>query len=75
MLYLNYFKTEEDLIQAIEEYIYFYNYKRFQKRLNHRTPIESRWLFSLFHTVYLTGVRPHIHQLKGYFQTKCGFFI
>ncbi|MEH7270365.1 IS3 family transposase [Bacillus toyonensis] len=43
MLYLNYFKTEEDLIQAIEEYIYFYNYKRFQKRLsNHRTPIESR---------------------------------
>ncbi|WP_419466998.1 IS3 family transposase, partial [Bacillus albus] len=33
MLYLNHFKTEADLIQAIEEYIYFYNYKRFQKRL------------------------------------------
>ena len=30
MLYLNHFKTEADLIQAIEEYIYFYNYKRFQ---------------------------------------------
>ncbi|MGR6001735.1 IS3 family transposase [Bacillus cereus] len=32
MLYLNHFKTEADLIQAIEEYIYFYNYKRFQKK-------------------------------------------
>ncbi|HEE9033924.1 IS3 family transposase [Bacillus cereus] len=42
MLYLNHFKTEADLIQAIEKYIYFYNYKRFQKRLNHRAPIEYR---------------------------------
>ncbi|WJE23241.1 IS3 family transposase (plasmid) [Bacillus cereus] len=42
MLYLNHFKTEADLIQAIEEYIYLYNYKRFQKRLNHRAPIEYR---------------------------------
>ncbi|WP_242300319.1 IS3 family transposase, partial [Bacillus cereus group sp. BfR-BA-01321] len=42
MLYLNRFKTEADLIQAIEEYIYFYNHKRFQKRLNHRAPIEYR---------------------------------
>ncbi|WP_219207205.1 IS3 family transposase, partial [Streptomyces griseus] len=42
MLYLYHFKTEADLIQAIEEYIYFYNYKRFQKRLNHRAPIEYR---------------------------------
>ncbi|MGH0791211.1 IS3 family transposase [Bacillus cereus] len=34
---MNHFKTEEDLIQAIEEYIYFYNYKGFQKKLsNHR---------------------------------------
>ena len=32
MLYLNCFKTEEDFIQVIEEYIYFYNYKRFWKR-------------------------------------------
>ncbi|WP_419466024.1 IS3 family transposase [Bacillus albus] len=24
-------KTEEDLIQAIVEYIHFYNYKRFRK--------------------------------------------
>ncbi|WP_412509975.1 IS3 family transposase, partial [Bacillus thuringiensis] len=37
------FKTEADLIQAIEEYIYFYNYKRFQKRLsNHRDSIFYR---------------------------------
>ncbi|WP_418910707.1 IS3 family transposase [Bacillus anthracis] len=42
MFYLNNFKTEADLIQEIEEYIYFYNYKRFQKRLNHRAPIEYR---------------------------------
>ncbi|MFZ7936447.1 IS3 family transposase [Bacillus thuringiensis] len=43
MLYLNHFRTEADLIQAIEEYIYFYNYKRFQQRLsNHRAPIEYR---------------------------------
>ncbi|MFQ3690271.1 IS3 family transposase (plasmid) [Bacillus tropicus] len=46
MLYLNHFKTEADLIQAIEEYIYFYNYKRFQKRLNHRAPIEYRILMA-----------------------------
>ncbi|WP_141540445.1 IS3 family transposase [Bacillus cereus] len=42
MLYLHHFKTEEEVVQAIEEYIYFYNYKRFQKRLNHRAPIEYR---------------------------------
>ncbi|HDR4604061.1 MULTISPECIES: IS3 family transposase [Bacillus] len=27
---------------TIEENIYFYNYKRFQKQLNHRAPIEYR---------------------------------
>jgi putative transposase len=42
MLYLHHFKTEDELIQAIEEYIYFYNYKRFQKRLNYQAPIEYR---------------------------------
>ncbi|MGE7885537.1 IS3 family transposase [Bacillus sp. NPDC094077] len=30
------------LIQSIEEYIYLHNYKRFQKRLYHRAPIEYR---------------------------------
>ncbi|WP_439741711.1 IS3 family transposase [Bacillus pseudomycoides] len=29
-------------IQAIETYIYHYNYKRFQTRLNHQAPIEYR---------------------------------
>ena len=36
MLYQTDCKTEEELIQAIETYMYHYNYKRFQKRLNHR---------------------------------------
>ncbi|WP_206777231.1 IS3 family transposase [Bacillus cereus group sp. N21] len=34
--------TLREQIQAIETYIYHYNYKRFQKRLNHRAPIEYR---------------------------------
>ncbi|MGE7765713.1 IS3 family transposase [Peribacillus sp. NPDC096540] len=42
MFYLNHFQTEVELIQAIETYIYHYNYKRFQKRLNHRAPFEYR---------------------------------
>lgn len=42
MLYLNDFKTEQELIQAVEDYIYYYNYKRFQKRLSHQSPIEYR---------------------------------
>ncbi|MEH7461906.1 IS3 family transposase [Bacillus thuringiensis] len=42
MLYLHHFKTETDLVQAIEEYIYFYNYKWFKKQLSHRAPIEYR---------------------------------
>ncbi|MBO1626580.1 IS3 family transposase [Bacillus arachidis] len=46
MLYLHHCKTEEEVVQAIEEYIYFYNYKRFQKRLNHRAPIEYRILMA-----------------------------
>ncbi|RFT65563.1 hypothetical protein D0U04_18955 [Bacillus clarus] len=42
MFYLNYYQTKEELIKAIETYIYHYNYKRFQKRLNYRAPIEYR---------------------------------
>ncbi|WP_328042892.1 IS3 family transposase [Bacillus nitratireducens] len=42
MFYLNDYQTKGALIQAIETYIYHYNYKRFQKRLNHRAPIEYR---------------------------------
>lgn len=40
MYYLNKFETYEELEKAISEYIYFYNYKRYQKRLNCMTPME-----------------------------------
>lgn len=41
-IYLNTFKTDEELEELIENYIYFYNYKRFQKRLSHQAPVEYR---------------------------------
>lgn len=41
-LYLLAGNSEDEVIQAVEEYIYFYNYQRFQKRLNHLAPIEYR---------------------------------
>ncbi|WP_456960615.1 IS3 family transposase [Lysinibacillus sp. TE18511] len=41
-LYLLADNSEDEMIQAVEEYIYFYNYQRFQKRLNHLAPIEYR---------------------------------
>ncbi|MDM5186058.1 IS3 family transposase [Bacillus sp. DX4.1] len=34
--------SKEQLIQAIEKYIWFYNNKRFQKKLNQCAPIEYR---------------------------------
>ena len=41
-LYLLHNPTEEEVRQAVERYIYFYNFQRFQKRLNHLAPIEYR---------------------------------
>ncbi|WP_406601086.1 IS3 family transposase [Lysinibacillus louembei] len=41
-LYLLHDYSEEAVRQAVEQYIYFYNYQRFQKRLNHLAPIEYR---------------------------------
>lgn len=41
-IYLNTFKTDEELEELIENYIYFYNYKRFQKKLSHQAPVEYR---------------------------------
>lgn len=41
-LYLLHDDSEEAVRQAVEPYIYFYNYQRFQKRLNHLAPIEYR---------------------------------
>jgi putative transposase len=35
-------QTEEELVQAIGEYIWFYNHERFQKKLNQRAPVEYR---------------------------------
>lgn len=37
--YLHQYKTFEELTVAIDEYIHFYNYKRYQKRLNGLSPI------------------------------------
>ncbi|ETT31314.1 integrase [Paenibacillus sp. FSL R5-808] len=41
-LYLLQCKSEEELHQAVEDYIYFYNYQRFQAKLKQRAPIEYR---------------------------------
>ncbi|WP_370568613.1 MULTISPECIES: IS3 family transposase [unclassified Fictibacillus] len=40
--YLHKFETFENLSIAIDEYIHFYNYERYQKRLNGLSPIEYR---------------------------------
>ncbi|WP_422785223.1 IS3 family transposase [Sporosarcina globispora] len=42
VMYLHSFKTEEEVIQAIEQYIYFYNHERFQKKLSNLSPVEYR---------------------------------
>lgn len=42
--YLNKYSTFEELKNNFEEYIYFYNYKRLQKRLNSLSPMEYRAL-------------------------------
>ena len=40
MYYLRKFTNEQELISAIENYIHFYNTKRYQKRLRCMTPVE-----------------------------------
>ena len=42
-LYVLHDNTEDEVRQAVEQYIYFYNFQRFQKRLNHLAPIEYRY--------------------------------
>ena len=42
MYYLQTFKDEKSLRSAIEKYIHFYNYERFQERFETRTPMEVR---------------------------------
>ena len=46
MYYLRKFNSAEELISAIENYINFYNTKRYQKRLRCMTPME-------FHTAFV----------------------
>lgn len=41
-LYIEQCKSEVEIRQAIEDYIYHYNYNRAQKKLNQRAPIEYR---------------------------------
>lgn len=40
--YLNKYNTFEELVEAIDDYIHFYNYERLQKRLNSLSPKEYR---------------------------------
>ena len=42
MFYLTKFSNEAELRTAINKYIHFYNYERFQERFNTRTPMEVR---------------------------------
>lgn len=42
--YLNNYATFQELNQAIDEYIEFYNFRRLQKKLNSQSPIEYRTL-------------------------------
>jgi hypothetical protein len=39
---LHTFTSEEQLIQTVKQYIYFYNHERFQKKLNNLSPVEYR---------------------------------
>ena len=41
-LYLNQCNSEAEIHQAVEDYIYYYNYQRFQAKLKQRAPIEYR---------------------------------
>jgi putative transposase len=40
--YLHKYETFEELSKAIDEYIHFYNYERYQERLNGLSPVEYR---------------------------------
>ncbi|HBF4080239.1 IS3 family transposase [Clostridioides difficile] len=42
MYYLRKFDTYEQLVKIIENYIYYYNNFRYQKRLNSMSPLEFR---------------------------------
>nr|WP_170848245.1 IS3 family transposase [Lentibacillus halodurans] len=41
-MHQNEYQTYKQLVQAIEEYIHFYNFERYQQRLNGLSPMEYR---------------------------------
>lgn len=55
MYYLRKYTSRDDLISAIERYLYFYNNKRYRQRLKRMTPMEFLIKCFCFFTVYLTG--------------------
>jgi hypothetical protein len=55
MYYLRKFTSRDDLISAIERYLYFYINKRYQQRLKCMTPMKFLIKCFCFFTVYLTG--------------------
>ena len=55
MYYLRKYTSRDDLISAIERYLYFYNNKRYQQRLKCMTSMEFLIKCFCFFTVYLTG--------------------
>lgn len=42
VMYLCSFKTENEVIEAVNQYIHFYNNERYQKKLNNLSPVEYR---------------------------------
>lgn len=69
MYYLQTFKTEKSLHSAIEKYIHFYNYERFQERFENRTPMEVRTkaLNSINPALYPIPVNKRIQKYKAKF--------
>ena len=65
MYYLRKFSSEQTLTSAIEEYIHFYNTKRYQKRLRCMTPME----FTLLHEKMVSANADHLQQNIFHFFT------
>ena len=47
MYYLNYFETDEDMVVAVEHFIYYYNHQRRQHKLNCLPPATYRSLLEI----------------------------
>ena len=74
MYYLRKFDTFEELKQAIDEYIKFYNTKRLQKKLKGMTTIEYRshtlaaYFYIIYHVFLTVGISnsnpPFLNKIK-----------